>query len=85
MSTPLLFGFSRAVVARLVAAELLLLRPDADETDVAAFLATALAARPALSGLTSSVSAALIACPLVEELFCDDPELQALVNELGMS
>jgi hypothetical protein len=85
VSTPLLIGFSQAVVARLVDDGRLVLAKGASPADVAAFLAEALATRPALSGLVSSVSNALIACPLVDELFAEDAALQELFNELGMS
>lgn len=83
MPTAFMTGFATAICARLIADHRLELAPGADPAEVAAFVAEALTRRSQFAGLVTSLSAALIACPAVEELFADDAELQQLVNDLG--
>lgn len=54
-----------------------------NERRVAAFAASHLAARPEGASLVSSLSAALLSCPEVDELFCDDLELRDRITDLG--
>lgn len=81
MSTPFLEAFTTAVLSRLLAEELIELRPGEEQgvvTDVAAALASV-----ARGSLISSLSAALVAADGVDELWADNDELKRIVDELG--
>lgn len=83
MATPFMTGFASALVARLIAQQRIELATASDPADLVAYIAEALTGRSQFAGLVTTLSAALIGCPLVDELFADDEELQQLVNDLG--
>jgi hypothetical protein len=78
----LIDAFCLRIVADLVRAGRLVVVAGA-ERQVAAFAAAHLAARPEGASLVSSLSSALLACPEVEELYCDDLELRDRITDLG--
>ncbi len=81
MSTPFLQAFSLAIVSRLLETEGLAIT--GPPTEVARFVAAELAKPSSGRSLISSVAAALIACPDVDDLFADNDRIKDLVDELG--
>ncbi len=82
MSTKFLEAFSGAVVERLVAEGHLDLEPSGRVDDVVRHVAEALGGEAQNRSLISTVSKALLSCPLVAELYLDDEGLRDLVNDL---
>ena len=82
MTVAFLFGFSQQVVYRLVRSGALEVRPGTEDL-VALYLANFLGSRGQGYSLVSSVSAGLLACPEVEELFADDDAVKAAVDDMG--
>lgn len=80
----MLLAFGAAVVRHLLDRELLEIEPDS-EVEVARFVATHLGQLRGPSSLISSVSAGLLACPEVLELYADDQTLKLLIDDFGMS
>lgn len=81
MSTPFLQRFASSLVATLLDQELIELGP-AGPQPVAVYLAAQLAGVQ-MGSLISVVSRTLVACPDVEELWADDEQLKALVEDMG--
>lgn len=81
LSTPFLRGFSRAVLAELIAQGQIETMPGHEEA-VALFVAEYLGAVPSGGSLITSLARALILCPHVEELYADDQTLKQVVQEL---
>lgn len=81
MSTTFLTGFSRAIVARLVDEACLEIAAGREE-QVIAFLAAWLHREAQGGSLITGLVAGLTACPDVRELYADDDELKALVEDL---
>jgi len=81
MSTPFLFGFSAALVDRLVAEGLLVLA-DGGRDRVVVYLGNYLGQVARGGSLLSSVDKALLTCPEVEELFVDVEGLKPIVEDL---
>ena len=81
MSTPFLVGFTRAIVARILAERLLDVTWGGEER-VVQFVAGELATVPHGGSLISSLARALIRCPDVQELYADDTQLKGLVQDL---
>lgn len=81
MSTPFLFGFSAALVDRLLAEEQLVL-VDGSRDRVVTFVGNYLGQVARGGSLLSSVDAALLACDAVEEVYCDLEGLKAIVEDL---
>jgi len=84
MSTPFLFGFAGALVDRLLALELLVIE-DGGRERVVVFLGNYLGQVARGGSLLSSVDAALLACPEVEEVFVDVEGLKPIVESLRES
>lgn len=84
MSTPFLYGFAAAVVSRLLDGDRVEIAPGGQERVVRCVADELGAAREGAS-LISSLSASLLACPEVVELYADDDELKELVSDLGMA
>lgn len=82
MSTPFLIRFSEAVVSRLVARGRVEIAAG-QEQRVVAFVAAALAEAREGAQLVSTMSAALLRCPDVEELYADEDELKQTVDDLA--
>jgi len=82
MSTPFLFGFAQALVDRLLAEELLLVQ-EGSRDRVVVYLGNYLGKVARGGSLLSSVDAAFLACPEVEEVFVDLEGLKAIVEDLG--
>ena len=82
MATVFLLAFSRSVIGRLTRDRSLILAPGATEGAAAEFVAEFLGARKPANSLISSLSAALLACPEVEEVYIDDDELKAVVDDV---
>ena len=82
MSTPFLQTFATAVVRQLLAEGLLEVRRG-HEVNVADFVAQQLGSVGPGAQLVSSITAALIACPEVDELYADKERLGDLITELG--
>jgi len=80
MSTPFLRRFSTTVVTRMRAEGLLVVGP-AGEAPVIAYVANALGSERHVS-LVSTVSRALIACPDVEEVYGDDGDIKAIIDDM---
>lgn len=80
MSTPFLLGFTESIVTTLVARDELLLAGDPRE--VVRFVSERLATSGEGTSLISTLAAALVACPAVDELFADDERLKELVTEM---
>lgn len=81
MSTPFLLQFSQLLIDRLVADDLIELGPagkHAVVVHVAAHLASAQTA-----SLISTVGAALLSSPDVDELYADDDTIKEIVGDLG--
>ncbi len=81
MSTSLLFGFSRALIARLRAEGLVEIEAGA-VSRVEIFLTNYLDTRARGHSLLSSVEAALLACPEVDELYADLDQLKEVAEDL---
>lgn len=81
MSTPFLMGFTQSLLPRLVADGLVAIAPSDVET-VQLYLANYLATVARGGSLLSSVDAALLACPEVEEVFFDLDALKEVVEDL---
>ena len=81
MSTPFLVGFTREIVARLLAEGLLDVTWGGEER-VIRFVAGELAAVPPGGSLITSLARSLIRCPDVQELYADDERLKGLVQDL---
>ncbi len=81
MSTPFLMGFTQALVPRLVADGLVAIAPS-DVERVQIYLANYLGQVARGGSLLSSVDAALLACPEVEEVFFDLETLKDVVEDL---
>ena len=77
VSTPFLTAFAQALVARLVAQELLEI--EGPPGVVALFLAAKLDERKPGMQLISTISTGLIACPEVVDLFADDDQIKEIV------
>ena len=82
MSTPFLTAFALGITTRLVRAEQLIIQ-DGHFDDVVTFLAADLAKPKEGRSLISTVSAALIRCEYVEDLFADDQAIKAEVDDMG--
>lgn len=82
MSTPFLTGYSNALVVCLLREGLVEVRPGS-EGQVVAFVATYLHEKARGGSIISSTSAALLACPDVEELYADDDQLKDVVDGLA--
>ena len=80
MSTPFLTRFARAVVSRLVDQGRLELVDASPEPTVAHLAAQLGQARN--RSLISTITNALVMSPHVEELYADDVEVKAIVDEL---
>jgi hypothetical protein len=81
MSTPFLFGFSGALIDRLLAEELLVLHDGARDR-VVVFVGNYLGQVARGGSLLSSVDAALLACDEVDEVFVDLEGLKSIVEDL---
>jgi len=81
VSTPFLAAYAHAIVQSLVASDLLLLSGDPHQ--VAAYVAADLARDSPARSVVASTAAALIACPDVEELFADDDDIKAIMDDMG--
>jgi hypothetical protein len=82
MSTRFLTAFAEALVAALVAEELVALAPGATPASAAAELAGFLGTRTFGAQLVPSVVAGLVAAPAVEELYADDDRVRELIEAL---
>lgn len=80
MSSVFLLRFAMHLVRRLVAEDLLELRPGSEE-DVIAWVADHLG-RLQHESLIRGVSQALVTCEAVEELWADDDDLKRVIAEL---
>lgn len=80
VSTPFLINFTEAIVRTLLERGELELSGDRDA--VVAFVSQNLASGGEGRSLISTFTAALLACPDVEELYADDETLKELVTEL---
>jgi len=81
VSTPFLTAYAHAVVQSLIASDLLLV--SGDPSQVAAYVAADLSRDAPGRSVIASTSAALIACPDVEELFADDADIKAIMDDMG--
>lgn len=81
MSTPFLQRFASSLVVTLVDKELLEVGP-AGPQPVIAYLAAQLSGVK-MGSLITVVSRVLVACPDVDELWADDEQLKALVEDMG--
>ena len=81
MSTPFLMGFADALITRLVAAGLLEVAAG-QQPRVVLYVANYLGTTARGGSLLSSVEAALLACPEVDELFADLEQLKDIVEDL---
>jgi hypothetical protein len=81
MSTPLLYGFATAIVARLAHEKLVELEP-AGEARAATFVANWLGKKAQGTSLLSSLERALLTCPEVHELYADRDALKAIIEDL---
>ncbi|HHO53516.1 MAG TPA: hypothetical protein ENK18_22265 [Deltaproteobacteria bacterium] len=81
MSTSFLLGFSQALIARLRADGLVEIT-EGQIPRVEVYLTNYLDTRARGCSLLSSVEAALLACPEVEELYVDLEQLKELVEDL---
>lgn len=81
MSTSFLLGFSRALIARLSADGLIEIADD-QVPRVEVYLTNYLDTRARGHSLLSSVEAALLSCPEVDELYTDLEQLKELVEDL---
>lgn len=82
LSTPFLQTFATAVVRQLLLDDKLEIRRG-DEIRVADYVAQHLGQLEPGAQLVSSISDALIACPMVEELYADKRQLADLITGLG--
>lgn len=84
MSTPFLFHFAGALIQALQERGLLeLVDQEHAERNAVQFVADELDTRARGGSLISATSRALLRCPFVDELFADDDEIKALVQDLG--
>ena len=83
MTTPFLYRFSVAVLTRLLEGRRVELQPGGEEQAVL-YVSNKLAQAGEGSSLISTLSAALMSCPEVLELFADEEELKELVSDLGV-
>ncbi len=81
MSSPFLLAFVEAVVGRLVQHDRIEIA-DGRQDEVVRVVAARLGSAGQGESLISTMSAALIACDAVEELWADDTELKELVTDL---
>lgn len=81
MSTPFLVGFSRALLVDLLGRELIEVTPGREDR-VILYVAEYLASAPHGASLVSSLSKAYLSCPEVVDLFADDAELKAAIEDL---
>ena len=82
VSTPFLQTFAAAVVRQLLADGLLEVRRG-DEVAVADFVAAHLGGLKPGAQLVSSINAALIQCPMVDELYADKRQIGDIITGLG--
>ncbi|MEQ1505330.1 MAG: hypothetical protein ABMB14_24070 [Myxococcota bacterium] len=80
--TPFLAGFAEAVVRRLVAEGSLEVSAGGED-QVVWFVANWLGTNGPGNSLLSTLEAALLACPEVDELYADLDRLKAVVDDLG--
>lgn len=81
MSTPFLFGFSAAIVDRLLAEGVLVLQ-EGTRDRVVLYLGNYLGTVARGGSLLSSVDHALLSCPEVDDVFIDLEGLKLLVEDL---
>ncbi len=82
MPSPVTLAYCHRLIPRLVADGKLLLVPGASIPEVADAVAEGLSGLHQHAGLISNTIKALVASPLVDELFIEDEELQHVVNSL---
>jgi hypothetical protein len=82
MSTPFLLQFASSLVPALCEHGDVELFPGATQNAVVAFMADRLGGARDGSSLVSTVVAALVACPEVEELYADNETLIARIEDL---
>ena len=82
MSTPFLTAFALGITTRLVQADQLVIAPGRFD-DVVTYLAADLAQPKEGRSLISTVSAALIRCQHVVDLFADDQTIKQHVVDMG--
>lgn len=82
MATPFLHAFAFGLVTRLVKSEELLIEEGSLNT-VVAMLATDLSKAREGRSLISTVSASLIRCPQVEDLFADNAAIGVHITDMG--
>ena len=81
MTTPFLLAFSTAVLVELERSKKVELNGATER--VAIYLANYLGTKARGGSLISGISAALVSCPEVEELFADNEEIKRIVDNLG--
>jgi len=81
MSTPFLIGFTQSLLARLLADGLVAIAPS-DHERVQVYVSNYLGTVARGGSLLSSLDAALLSCPEVEEVYCDLDRLKEVVEDL---
>ena len=81
MSTPFLNSFTEAVMARLVAEDLLELEPESGAIAIH-FISCRLGQTSKGGSLISAFSRAIIECPQVIELYADNDTIKEIVTDL---
>lgn len=81
MRSPFLIGFTRVLLAQLLAEELIEIEPG-HEDRVILYVATWLGEVGEGGSLVSSLARGLLACPDVVELYAADRDLKRVIQEL---
>ena len=80
MSTPFMLAYAHTIVHGLLAQELLVLAPTATPEELVRELAAYLMTRQGHSAI-SSTSRGLMQSALVDELFAEDAEIKAIIDQ----
>ncbi|MBT3219497.1 MAG: hypothetical protein HN348_10430 [Proteobacteria bacterium] len=81
MTTPFLLAFSTAVLLELERQQMVDLNGATER--VAIYVANYLGTEARGGSLISGLSAALISCPEVDELYADNEQIKQIVDDLG--